>query len=79
MKVVEILELSQKSLQLLQKSCIKVEDVQYLALYYDYVAMKNCKKAYVVSVLAEKYGISERKVYYLLRRLTKECKIGAAE
>ena len=79
MKVWEILELSQKSIELLQNLCIKVDDVKYLPLYKEYKAMKGCKKSWAVSALAERYGISERKVYYLIRKLSQDCKIGAAE
>ena len=37
------------------------------------------KTSYAVTILSERYGISERKVYYLIRRLAKDCTIGAEE
>lgn len=79
MKVIDVLELSQKPIELLQKSCIRIDDVRFLPLYHDYVDMHGLKKAYVVNALAAKYGISERKVYYLIRKFSQDCKIGAAE
>ena len=77
MKVVEILELAEKTLKMLQESCIKVEDVRFLPLYRDYADMCNKKKTYVVRYLSEKYKISERKVYYLIKKLSKDCKSSA--
>ena len=79
MKVIEILNLSRKTLEILQKACIKIGDVQYVDLFNDYEAMARCgtKKAYVIAVLAEKYGISERQAYYLIKRFGKDCKIDA--
>lgn len=79
MKVVEILKLGKNILETLQKACIRIEDVRYIGIYDDYQAiMRNgFKKSYAVAVLSEKYGISERKVYYLLKQLDSDCKIDA--
>ena len=79
MKVVEILKLGHIWLELLQKSCVKVSDVRYIGLYEEYIDIvsKGNKKSYAIAHLAEKYGISERQVYYLIGRFGKECKICA--
>ncbi len=79
MKVVEILKLGSEILKVLQESCIKVDDYKYVEMYEEYKEIVECggKSSYAVAVLAEKYGISERKVYYLLQKLSKDCKIGA--
>ena len=79
MKVVEILKLGQKWLELLHEACIKVEDVRFIELYDDYLSMLECKNkiSYIVAVLSEKYRISERKVYYLLKRLSSDCNFSA--
>ena len=44
-------------------------------LYKEYIRMKKdgCKTTYIVVYLAEKYRISERKVYTLLKRLSQNC------
>ncbi len=79
MKVIEILKLGLLPLKLLQKSCIRIEDLEYIPLYDEYARLMEAgeKKTYAVAFLSEKYGISERKVYYLLRKFAADCKIGA--
>lgn len=79
MKVVEILKLGHFWLELLQKSCIRIEDVRYISLYEEYCSLVEAgeKKSYVAAMLSEKYGISERQVYYLLKKFTSDCKICA--
>lgn len=79
MKVVEILKLGQNIVETLQKACIKIEDVRYVGMYDDYqeIVSNGNKKSYAVAVVADKYGISERQVYYLLKRFDADCKIGA--
>ena len=80
MKVIEILKLGQFFLETLQKSCVKMEDVRFIGLFDEYteIIKDGGKVSYAVYLLAEKYGISERKVYYLLRKFGADCKIGAA-
>lgn len=79
MKVIELLKIDQKVLELLQESCISTSDVRYVSLYEEYMDIVSCggKKAYAVALLSERYGISERKVYYLIKKLSKDCKICA--
>lgn len=79
MKVVEIMKLGRNWLEMLQKYCIKIEDVRYIELYEEYVEFfnKGFKKSWSVTHLAEKYGISERKVYYLLKRFFSDCNFDA--
>ena len=57
------------------KSGIHIEDVNYIDLYKDYSRMiaHGDKVTYVVAVLADKYQVSERKVYTLLKRLSHDC------
>jgi hypothetical protein len=40
---------------------------------YREMLQKGEKVTYIVASLAEKYGICERKVYYLVKRLNDEC------
>lgn len=79
MKVVEILKLGQNILKTLQKARIRIEDVRYIGLYEDYQSFMNdgYKKSYAIAVLAERYNISERQVYYLLKRFETDCKVDA--
>ena len=79
MKVIEILQINKISLETLQKACIKMSDVQYIDLYNDYCKMVRSgeKKSYIVAVLMDRYNVSERQVYYILKRFSEECKICA--
>ena len=75
-----MLKIGQLLLETLQNSCIKIKDVRFIAMYDEYMAMnaQNLKKAYIASVLAHKYGISERQFFYIIKRLRQDCKISAA-
>ena len=79
MKVIELMKINQIGLKLLQKCCINIGDVRYIGVYDDFnhIIGHGGKISYAVAVLSEKYGISERKVYYLLKRFSADCKIGA--
>lgn len=79
MKVIEALKIGKNLLETMQRNCIKVEDCRYINLFDEYLDMVNRgeKKSYIIAALAEKYGISERKVWYIISRFGKECKIGA--
>lgn len=81
MKVGEIVKLGKEMLELLQKAGIKVSYVKYLSMYEEYRnrMTKHEKKSYVVMCLSEKYKISERQVYYLIKTFEKDCKLYALE
>ena len=88
MKVIEILNFNRELLKRLQASGIRLEDAQilmdkihledarYIDLYSDYTRMldQGEKVSYVVAVLSEKYSVSERKVYALVKRFQSDCK-----
>lgn len=77
MKVIEILNLNRELLIYFRKAGIRLEDVQYIALYNEFRALKaqNNKVSYIVATLASKYNISERKVYDLIRRFKTDCNL----
>ncbi len=79
MKIYEILHLVHPALKLLQEACIKVNDVKYIALYDEYVQLLDAgvKASGAVYVLADKYKVSERKVWYIIKRFERNCRIGA--
>jgi len=79
MKVVEILKLGRNWLELLQDSCIKVTDVRFLDMYEEYLSMtdEGLKMSYISACLSEKFRISERQFFYLIKRLSQDCKIVA--
>ena len=76
MKVIEALKIGKNLLETMQRNCIKVEDCKYVDLFEEYLGMidKGEKKSYVIALLAKKYTISERKVWYIISRFNKECK-----
>ena len=71
MKIIEILSFNKELLVKLNKVGVKTEDCVYVEMYEDYCKLmaKGNKKSYTVLMLAEKFGISERKVYGVLKRL----------
>lgn len=76
MKVIEILELSTIFLKLLQNSCVKMGDYKYIPLYHEYMNIVGSggKSTYAIAMLSEKYCISERQVYYLVKKFSADCK-----
>lgn len=76
MKVIELLNFNRELLAKLLESGIRLEDVRYVNLYTDYFRLLQAggKVTYIVAVLAEQYGISERKVYDLIKRFQSDCK-----
>lgn len=77
MKVFELINFNRELLKKLQKAGIRLDDAQYIDLYSDYVDMyQQGEKVsyYIVAALSEKYAVSERKVYGLLKRFQSDCK-----
>ena len=75
MKIYEIIAFNQEILDRFERIGIRPDDHKYLTLYNDYQAMKfrHEKMTYIVAVLAERYAMSERKVYNIIARLGKDC------
>lgn len=80
MKVIDLVKFSGEMLKRLHENGINVEDYELLPMLADYERMKGegGKTTYAVAVLAEKYGLSERKIYKVLARMQKDCRIGSA-
>lgn len=75
MKIFEILNIHRELLNRLYASGVRLEDARYIDLYTDYSRMLGeCEKvSYIVVMLSEKYGVSERKVYSLIKRFQNDC------
>lgn len=71
MKVIEILNFNRELLKRLQAAGIRLEDARS-----DYTRLldQGEKVSYAVAVLSEKYSVSERKVYALVKRFQSDCK-----
>lgn len=75
MKIFEILNFHRELLNRLYASGVRLEDTRYIDLYADYSRMlaDGEKVSYIVVLLAEKYAVSERKVYLLIKRFQNDC------
>lgn len=74
MKLYELLDFNKELLKRLCSAGIKPEDYKYADLFadYDHLTRKGEKKTYIVATLADRYGISERKVYSVINHLSQE-------
>ncbi|MDY2833461.1 MAG: hypothetical protein SOU49_12095 [Sodaliphilus pleomorphus] len=75
MKIIEVLKFNRELINKLRNAGIRLEDADYVNLYDDYAAMhaQGNKVSYIVAVLAQRYAVSERKVYSLLKRFGRNC------
>lgn len=74
MKLYELLDFNKELLKRLWFAGIKPEDYRYADLFAEYERLnqEGEKKTYIVAMLADKYGISERKVYSVINHLSQE-------
>ena len=75
MKIIEVLKFNRELINKLRNVGIRLEDAEYVDLYSDYTEMldQGDKVSYAVAVLANKYGICERKVYALIKHFQTDC------
>ena len=76
MKIIEILKFNRELIKKLKTLGIRLEDDAFVDLYTDYPTLLNRgeKVSYIVALLSEKYAVSERKVYTLIKRFKSDCK-----
>ena len=76
MKIIEVLKFNRELIKKLKTAGIRLEDEAYVDLYTDYMALieHGEKVSYIVAYLSDKYAVSERKVYGLIRRFQSDCK-----
>ena len=79
MKIIDILKFNRELIKKLRTAGIRLEDEQFVDLYADYTFMRQHgeKVSYIVAVLANRYDISERTVYSLVKRFSSECNLFA--
>lgn len=75
MKVIDVLRFNRELLEKIARAGIRLDDIRYIDLFSDYMDMKSQgeKITYIVSILAFRYSISERKVYSLIKHLQNDC------
>lgn len=76
MRVHEALRLCLPLLQRLRDSGVRMEDLDYIPMYEEYLAMKDRgeKITYIMSFISDKYKVSERTLYRTFSSLNKELK-----
>lgn len=76
MKIIEVLKFNRELIKRLKIAGIRLEDEEFVDLYTDYTTLLNRgeKVSYIVARLSEKYAVSERKVYMLIKRFQSACK-----
>lgn len=81
MKVFELLSIHRGLLSCMAECGIKIDDLKYIDLFEEYNKQTKAgeKATYVVAMLADKYGVCERKVYSIVKQFRKECGLCAAE
>lgn len=75
MTIYEILKFNRELLNRLRQSGIRLEDADYIDLFADFNKMVEAgdKVSYAVAVIAERYGVCERKVYGLIKHFQSDC------
>lgn len=76
MKVIEVLKFNRELIKRMRIAGIRLEDEDFVDLYTDYTTLLNRgeKVSYIVARLSDKYAVSERKVYMLIKRFKSDCK-----
>jgi hypothetical protein len=75
MTVFEILNFNREFIGRLALIKFNPEDCKYIDLYSDYEKMRRNgdKVTYIVAVLADKYRVSERKIYSIVKQFRSDC------
>ena len=75
MTLFEILSFNKEIISKLLKAGVKPADYHYIDLYNDYMCMLNQgeKVTYIVATLSERYSVSERKIYSIIKRFKTQC------
>lgn len=73
MKIIEVLKFNRELIKRLKTAGIRLEDEAYVDLYTDYTTLigRGEKVSYIVAHLSDKYAVSERKVYDIIKRFSK--------
>lgn len=76
MRVHEALRLCLPLFQRLRDNGVRLEDIDYIPMYEEYLCMKDRgeKITYIMSFISDKYKVSERTLYRTFSSLNKELK-----
>lgn len=69
----DLIEFNKELLQKMKQAGVRLDDYKYCDLYRDYVELSKNKtnRKVVFLTLAERYGISDRQVYNIIKHLEK--------
>lgn len=75
MTLFDILYFNRELILRINQTGIRFDDCNYIGLYEDYLDLRyKCEKmTYIVSLLSERYSVSERKVYNIIKRFGTHC------
>lgn len=75
MKIIEVLKFNRELIKRSRMAGIRLEDEEFVDLYSDYTTLlaKGEKVSYIVAVLSDRYAVSERKVYGLIKHFQTDC------
>ena len=73
----EIIKMNEQLFKLMKKNSIDIGDVQYLALFEEYKKKKKKKHkvSYIVCFLSDKYDVTERGIYKIIKRFGERVKV----
>ena len=74
MKVHEVIRNNADMLRSLARAGVAIEDVKYIPLWLDYDRLRadGLKISYIVAHLCDEYAVSERTVYRIVGRFSRE-------
>ena len=77
MIVHELIKLNKRVLEVMSSASVEVNDVKHVPMFEEYQRLdsEGYKRTYIMTYLSDEYNISERQVYRIVKRLTKEVKI----
>lgn len=73
MTLFEILSFNKEIIGKLLKAGVRPADYHYINLYYMRMLNQGEKVTYIVATLSERYSVSERKIYSIIRRFKTQC------
>ena len=77
MIVHELIKLNKRVLEVMSSASVEVNDVRNIALMDDYLRLmsEGHKMTYIITYLGDEHSLSDRQVYRIINRLTKEVKL----
>lgn len=77
MTTYEILKMNESLLLMLSNNGVSVNDVNYLRVYEEFSEMKQqgLKVRYIAYTLSEKYGLTDRAIFKIVKRMSQQSSI----